>query len=75
VRVAPFADWNRMEFLRVVDYRMPGILMTGGAKAPKPPGTPQDAGPGAGSVPSAAAPSGTRGTQTAESAPAPAAGE
>jgi rod shape-determining protein MreC len=41
IRVAPFADWNRMEFLRVVDYRMPGILMTDGAKAPKPPGTPR----------------------------------
>jgi len=41
VRVAPFADWNRMEFLRVVDYRMPGILMTDAAKAPQPPGTPR----------------------------------
>jgi rod shape-determining protein MreC len=59
VRVAPYADWNRMEYLRVVDYRMPGILMTGGARAPKPPGTPQrkpdapaggDAGPMAGAV-------------------------
>ena len=30
-----------MEFLRVVDYRMPGILMADGAKAPKPPGTPR----------------------------------
>lgn len=29
VRVRPFADWNRMEYLRVVDYGMPGILMTG----------------------------------------------
>ncbi|RDD63610.1 rod shape-determining protein MreC [Ferruginivarius sediminum] len=28
VRVRPFADWNRMEYLRVVDYGMPGILMT-----------------------------------------------
>nr|WP_242468652.1 rod shape-determining protein MreC [Rhodovibrio salinarum] len=41
VRISPFADWNRMEFLRVADYRMPGILMTDGATAPKPPGTPR----------------------------------
>ena len=26
IRVAPFADWARMEFLRVVDYDMPGLL-------------------------------------------------
>ncbi len=27
IRVAPFADWNRMEYLRLVDYGMPGIVM------------------------------------------------
>lgn len=31
IRVAPFADWNRMEYLRVVDYGMPGILVTDGS--------------------------------------------
>lgn len=30
VRVEPFADWNRMEYLRVVDYGLSGILMPGG---------------------------------------------
>jgi len=28
VRVRPYADWNTMEYLRVVDYAMPGILLT-----------------------------------------------
>lgn len=28
IRVSPLVDWNRMEYLRVVDYGMPGILMT-----------------------------------------------
>ena len=28
IRVRPLVDWNRMEYLRVVDYGMSGILMT-----------------------------------------------
>lgn len=26
IRISPFADWAQMEFLRVVDYDMPGLL-------------------------------------------------
>lgn len=32
IRVAPFADWNRMEYLRLVDYGMPGIVSIEGTK-------------------------------------------
>jgi rod shape-determining protein MreC len=33
IRVRPLVDWNRMEYLRVVDYGMSGILMTEPAPA------------------------------------------
>lgn len=28
IRVQPYVDWNRLEYLRVVDYGLPGVLMT-----------------------------------------------
>lgn len=78
VRVAPFADWNRMEFLRVADYGMPGILLTGGSEAPKPPATsgaqdtpaPAEDAPAAApsKTPSTTAPAEPQGTPTAEAA-------
>lgn len=30
VRVRPFADWSRMEFLRLVDFGLPGMLLPAG---------------------------------------------
>ncbi len=28
IRVQPFADWDRMEYLRLADYEAPGLLRT-----------------------------------------------
>jgi rod shape-determining protein MreC len=28
IRVRPFVDWDRLEYLRVIDYGLPGILMS-----------------------------------------------
>jgi rod shape-determining protein MreC len=33
VRVQPFADWNKIEFVRIIDYRLKGILVPGDAPA------------------------------------------
>ncbi len=49
VRVQPFVDWSRMEFLRLIDYELPGPIMPTsrtGTAAPGPAGTkPGGAGP------------------------------
>lgn len=30
VRVQPFVDWDRMEYLRLIDYELPGLLLSAG---------------------------------------------
>ena len=37
VRVRPFADFSRLEFVRVVDYGVSGLVGSGGPAAPAAP--------------------------------------
>lgn len=43
VRVQPYVDWAHMEYVRLVDYELPGILLPATSEAPRlvdlPPGT------------------------------------